>query len=84
MLKPPSDPLVSGDNSGPYHDEDGAISSVGRASRLHREGRWFDSIIAHQIHPRTGTGVSGIDTRCGADYMNLPGRILAGGVAQIG
>ena len=26
----------------------GAISSVGRASRLHREGREFESLIAHQ------------------------------------
>ena len=25
-----------------------AISSVGRASRLHREGREFESLIAHQ------------------------------------
>ena len=29
--------------------EEGAISSVGRASRLHREGREFESLIAHQF-----------------------------------
>ena len=26
-----------------------AVSSVGRASRLHREGREFESLTAHQI-----------------------------------
>jgi hypothetical protein len=28
--------------------EEGAVSSVGRASRLHREGRGFKSLTAHQ------------------------------------
>ena len=50
-----------------------AISSVGRASRLHREGRRFEPVIAH--HPvrqlpadttiNLGLGLqSGIDDRC--------------------
>ncbi len=34
----------------------GAISSDGRASRLHREGRRFEPVIAHQGYQ----GVSGI------------------------
>ena len=28
----------------------GAISSVGRASRLHRGGRQFESVIAHHLY----------------------------------
>ena len=42
-------------------DAERAVSSVGRASRLHREGRRFESVIAHhEIH--------------GLDFVTQPGR----------
>ena len=34
----------------PIHNEFGAISSVGRASRLHRECQEFESLIAHHYN----------------------------------
>jgi uncharacterized protein len=37
---------------GAHGIEYGAISSVGRAARLHREGRGFKSLIAHKIMKR--------------------------------
>ena len=34
-----------------------AISSVGRATRLHREGRGFESLIAHKLKQTTSCGL---------------------------
>src|SRR3954469_1793058 len=40
----------------PGNDEEAAraVSSVGRASRLHREGRRFEPVTAHQHQPAVG------------------------------
>jgi thioredoxin-dependent peroxiredoxin len=39
-----------------------AISSVGRASRLHREGRRFEPVIAHQFHAQAIRGIAEHET----------------------
>ena len=57
-----------------------AVSSVGRASRLHREGRRFETVTAHQIRKRTDDGVEGrvlfsrVDCGRGGLYARRPAR----------
>src|SRR3954447_15631419 len=42
----------------------GAVSSAGRASRLHREGRRFDPVTAHHHPPSSSFGALGSDAPC--------------------
>lgn len=62
-----------------------AVSSVGRASRLHREGRRFEPVTAHQFHRfrphpfpgvRATFGFSPTNTRCRVSPTTAKGGFL--------
>ena len=53
-----------------------ALSSVGRAPRLHRDGRGFESLSAHNRRSRDGLRAKGLERRshaCGAGVSVEPG-----------
>ena len=59
----------------------GAVSSAGRASRLHREGRRFDPVTAHHFYR---FGQSHVDRiRADAYVTQTKCKSALGGVAQL-